>query len=648
MLRSRSPVVLASLVVLAAAGFAHAQSGSTLSPDRLSYMVNKELAGERWTINLNLASAAPRQLLNATGNVFKPDGSPPVFVLCQIRSDSTGDLADPSSTFRFTCQGADACATTATECAQTGWAVISRDVQIPASFFLPPDGNGTAALASSAADSAKNDAASAVATRHGIATFALARARALWAGVQRWLADPAEVAIIAPRNAWAGVEASRGATLTYDGYNYLVNKDLGGQRWSISLNLVPVQSDDGTFRNDVVSLTGNVFKPDGSPPSFIHCVPRADSTGTLDDLGSTFRFTCDGTSACDGTALGCAASAWTLIGDDVQLAASFLLPPGGLPATPQSDPEIVIIGRTSDPPSIVSTDFELTGDAAAAADATTHPSGVAGGCPTGAGCSVRVGGCDAVPGAVVLTERGVCGCRLDEVPASCITCGDGATGACGGRCSFAVGNAGLTARGLCLPFASGEDGCACYAIGAGRKLALEQCGGTLRARCPGQRCCADDPRDGCDAAGGVDCSGLCVFAAGGECPGSPSDCVDASGDYSGTNRVDGTCTGPQGVGIPISSSDASTFTILQSGCAFVARASGDTFATGTVSGNRLTATGTPRDFDIRGCSQSGSTQTLSGTLVGDQLELDGTITASASCEFGDVTCVLDSSVSASR
>jgi hypothetical protein len=203
------------------------------------------------------------------------------------------------------------------------------------------------------------------------------------------------------------------------------------------------------------------------------------------------------------------------------------------------------------------------------------------------------------------------------------------------------------ARGLCLPFASGDGACACYAIGAGRKLAVEQCGGTVAAGCPGQRCCVDDPRDGCDADGGIDCPGLCVLGAGDRCPGT-SDCVDASGDYSGTSRVDGTCTGPRGITIPISSSDASTFSIVQQGCAFVARENGDVFATGTVSGNRVTATGSPRDFDIRGCAQSASTQTFGGTLVGDQLELDGTITATATCEFGEVSCVLDSSVSAAR
>jgi hypothetical protein len=638
MLRSpRLPVVLAGLAVLASSGVARAQSGATLSPDRLSYMVNKDLAGERWTINLNLSSAAPQTFLNATGNVFKPDGSPPVFVLCQIRADSDGDLADPSSTFRFTCQGADACPTTATECARTGWSVISADVPIPAGFFLPPGGNGAVSRASAAGDD----------VRHGFTAIALARARALWSRVERWLADPAEIARLAPRDAWAGLE-SRGATLTYDGFNYLVNKDLGGERWSISLNLVPVRNEDGTFRDEIASLTGNVFKPDGSPPSFLHCTVRPDSTGTLDDQGSTFRFSCDGASACDGTAADCAASAWTLVGDDVALPASFLLPPGGLPASPQSDPEVVVIGRTSDPPSIISTDFVLT-EAAASATAAT----IAGTCPVDAGCAVRVGGCSGVAGKVVQTDQGACGCRLDDVPASCITCGSGATGTCGGGCAFPVGTRGVTARGLCLPFEAGDGACACYAIGAGRKIALQSCGGTVAADCPGQRCCVDDPRDGCDAEGGVDCPGVCVFGAGGSCPDPSPDCVDASGDYSGTNRVDGTCsgpqgTGPQGISIPISSADASTFTIVQSGCSFSARTNGDTFATGTVSGNRLTATGTPRSFEIRGCSSASSSQELAGTLVGDRLELDGTITSSASCEFGEVSCSLDTSVSASR
>ena len=631
LLLPRIPVVLAGLVLLATAAPAHAESGATLSPDQLSYMVNKDLAGERWTISLNLSSVAPQKLLNVTGNVFKPDGSPPAFVLCQVRKDSDGDLSDPSSVFRFTCGGADACPTTAAECARTGWRVISADVPIPASFFLPPGGNGTASSASAEG-------------RRGFGASALARARVLWARVARWFADPLEVASLAPRNAWAGV-ASRGATLTYDGYNYLVNKDLGGERWSISLNFAPVGNEDGTLRNEIVSLTGNVFKPDGSPPSFVHCVVRPDSTGTLADLGSTYRLSCDGTSACDGTAIGCAESAWAPIGDDVALPASFLLPPGGLPAGPQSDPEVIVIGRTSDPPSIISTDFVLTGDAASAA--WGGGAGVAGACPVGAGCAFRVGSCGAVAGGVV-AAGGVCGCLLEEVPVSCIRCGDGATGSCGDTCSFPVGTSGITARGLCLPFAAGDGGCACFAVGAGDDLAVKLCGGTAGARCPGQRCCVDDPRDGCGPGNGVDCAGVCLFEAGGECPSSGPECVDASGDYSGTSTVDGTCTGPPGVSIPIATTDASSFSIVQRGCAFEATSNGSTFATGTVSGKRLTATGVPRDLVLRGCSQIGASQTFGGTLEGDQLKLDGTIAATATCEFGALSCTLDASVDASR
>jgi len=612
--------VLALLALAAGAPAAHAQtSGATLTPDHLSYMVNKDLAGERWTINLNLSAASPPSFLNATGNVFKPDGSPPVFVLCQLRPESTGALADPSSEFRFTCQGADACPTTATECAREGWNPIAADIAIPASFFLPPGGNGAAALGAGTATPVEQGA--------GV----LARVAGLWSRVVAWLAAPPE-ATLGPRPAWAQAGAPRGATLTYDGFNYLVNKDLAGERWSISLNLVPVQNPDGTFGTETKSVTGNVFKLDGSEPSFIYCVPRPDSTGTLEDLSSTLRFSCRGTSACDGTATGCADGSWQTLSDDVALPASFLLPPGGLPATPQSDPEIVVIGRTSDPPTIVSTEFTL-GDGAAAAD------GVAGNCPAGRQCFVRLGTCDAVDGRVVETDGGACGCRIEQPPVECVTCG-GASDTCGGSCDFAVGS--RTARGVCLPWnAAGV--CGCYPIGARQKLALQSCGGTVGAGCPGARCCLDDPRDGCTASSGVDCAGLCVP---GECS-TPGDCVDASGDYSGTSSVSGSCSSPVGE-IPISGTDASSFTIVQRGCDLEARSNGDTFATGTISGNQLRLTGSAAPIPIEGCTDFDTSQTFDGTLVGDDLDLAGSIESSASCEFGDISCDLDSDISASR
>ncbi|MEW6273418.1 MAG: hypothetical protein AB1689_29410 [Thermodesulfobacteriota bacterium] len=610
----------AAAAVVLAAPAAHAQSGATLTPDRLSYMVNKDLAGERWTINLNLASASPPSFLNATGNVFRPDGSPPVFVLCQLRADSTGTLEDPSSELRFTCQGADPCATTATECARESWSSISADVPIPASFFLPPGGNGAApAVAASAAEPR--------------ARGALARIADLWSSALAWLVAPSQVASVGPRAAHAQDGAPRGATLTYDGFNYLVNKDLAGERWSISLNLVPVPDPDGTVRSEAISVTGNVFKPDGSPPSFIYCVPRPDSTGTLEDPSSTFRFTCRGSSACGGSASECAESSWQPLGDDVALPASFLLPPGGLPATPQSDPDIIVIGRTSDPPSIISPEFTLGEEAAAAG-------GIAGACPVARRCFVRVGGCDAVPGRVVEPDGGGCGCRIDELPVECVTCGGGASGSCGNACAFAVGS--RNARGLCLPWnATGV--CGCYPVGARQALALRSCGGPLGAACPAARCCVDDPRDGCDAQSGVDCAGVCVP---GQCE-PQGDCVDASGDYSGTSSVSGSCSSPAGE-IPISGSDASSFTLVQQGCALQARSNGETFATGTVSGNELTLTGTAEPFPIEGCSQETTSQTFTGTLVGDDLELSGTIESSASCEFGDISCELQSDVSVAR
>lgn len=620
-------------LLLVAATSAAAQGGSTLSPDRLSYMVNKDLAGERWTINLNLATTAPQRFLNATGNVFRPDGSPPVFVLCQIRDDSTGTLEDPSSVFRLACQGADACPTTATECAQTSWRPIAGDVPIPASFFLPPGGNGAASAATSAAAAPESN---------GVLARALARGNDLWTRIAALVSPPPRLADLGPRDAFAQA-TSRGATLTYDGFNYLVNKDLAGERWSISLNLVPVGNPDGTFRNEISSLTGNVFKPDGSPPSFIHCEVRADSTGTLDDLGSTFRFSCDGASGCDGTANGCAGSAWTLLGDDIALPASFLLPPGGLPATPQSDPEIVVIGRTSDPPSVVSTDYQLVEEAAGGATGPAATRGIT--CPVARACEVRIGGCDDVPGVVVLTEGGVCGCRIENVPNECITCGSGATGTCGGGCAYPVGTRGLTARGVCLPWESGGDACSCYAIGAGRRIEVQSCGGTVQAGCPGQRCCVDDPRDGCDAAGGLDCPGICVF--GGTCPDPQPDCVDASGDYAGSSTVNGTCSSGT-VTLPINETGSSTFQIVQAGCAIQARSEGTTFATGRVEGNQVTATGSSDAFPFEGCSSVSSSQQLTGTLVGDQLELSGPITTSASCDVGEISCSFQSTISASR
>ena len=84
----------------------------------------------------------------------------------------------------------------------------------------------------------------------------------------------------------------------------LVIKEIGGQIWSISLNLAPGEPDRA------LSVTGNVYSPDSDVASFVHCEVRPDSKGTLEDPESIFDLTCKGTSPCADTALACARNPW--------------------------------------------------------------------------------------------------------------------------------------------------------------------------------------------------------------------------------------------------------------------------------------------------------------------------------------------------
>jgi len=498
------------LVALAAVpAVAQVPSGSTLSPDAQSFLVNKDLGAERWTINLNLFSSNPNDVINITGNIFRSDGGPASFVICLVRVDSTGTLTDPASSFRLSCSGSNACTTTAEMCARDDWTLISDDVSVPASFFLPPGGIGTASALAGGGKRARAALAHAgwmpqrvAATQHGLIERVLAYASSAFSGFRGWVAAQRDLEFIQPRKAFAQSN-SRGATLTTDRLNALVTKDVGAERWSISYSLEPTVGSDGLVVDQFLSVTGNVYQPDGSPPSFVYCKQRPDSTGTLSDPSSEFRFSCSGASACAGTASECAANGWTLISDDITLQASFFLPPAGLPATPQSDPEIVVIGRTSDPPSIVAPNFSTTSGAAA----TAHPAAT---CPVGTDCFVpTLGSCQNVQGSVVSTDGGGCGCQITDPSSDCIGCGGGTSGQCGGACEYAVG--GSTARGTCLPFDYESEKCSCYAVGAGQEQAIQGCGGVLSVGCPGNLCCADDPRGACSTLGGiVECPGVCV------------------------------------------------------------------------------------------------------------------------------------------
>ena len=505
---------LAVVAVLAARDArAQAPSGSTLSPDARSFLVNKDLGNERWTINVNLFGSSPADIINVTGNIFRADGGPASFVTCLVRNDSTGTLTDPDSTFRLSCSGSDACTTTAEDCARDAWTPIADDVPVPASFFLPPGGLGAFLFPASVSSAEALARAGwspprAPAVERGLAERLAAWASRAWGGFRTWVVKQRDADFLEPRNAWAGGGTSRGATLTLDRYNFLVTKDVGAERWSISYSLTPTISDEGLVVDRFLSVTGNVYQPDGSPPSFVYCTQRADSTGTLSDPTSEFRFSCSGASACASNASECAETGWSLISDDIPLQASFFLPVGGLPATPASDPEIVIIGRTSDPPSIV---VPIDASSLTAPDAA----GPAGTCNTGAECILPIlGSCLDVTGSVVELESGGCGCAVQDPDPSCIGCGGGATGQCGGDCAFPV--AGATARGTCLPFDYESEECACYAITAGGDQTVQGCGGVIGVSCPDAGCCANDPRGSCDLLGGlVDCPGVCVAGGAG-------------------------------------------------------------------------------------------------------------------------------------
>lgn len=99
------------------------------------------------------------------------------------------------------------------------------------------------------------------------------------------------------------------SVVSLDGARYLVNKDVGPERWAITRNL-----EDGT-------VTGNVFVSDGSAPSFIWCEDVTEDGGAEGDL----TFSCWGSDAC--AAAPCAVEEWTFLAE-VPLAASFFAPEG--------------------------------------------------------------------------------------------------------------------------------------------------------------------------------------------------------------------------------------------------------------------------------------------------------------------------------
>ena len=109
----------------------------------------------------------------------------------------------------------------------------------------------------------------------------------------------------------ARAQTGSGIQMTPDSRRYLISKDVGAERWAISFNLA-----DRT-------VTGNVFKTDGSAPSFIWCRITAE-TPAPEPRESTYTLDCSGADAC--AAAPCASEGWTPIASGLTIDGGFFLP----------------------------------------------------------------------------------------------------------------------------------------------------------------------------------------------------------------------------------------------------------------------------------------------------------------------------------
>lgn len=483
-MRSATVFLLLLTSILGNAARAGGQTaGVTMTPDRVHLLVNKDLGTERWSISMNLSSADPSRVVSVTGNVYRSDDESVSFVHCAVRPDSTGALSDPSSTIRFTCRGMGECSGQALACARNAWTPLTRDVGIPASFFLPPGGLQSAGSSASS-------------TGERLARLL----RDVWRDLRGALGT------VAPPEAAAQSTALAAATLTPDLLSHLVLRDRDGARWSIAFNVVRDDTRAGGFKP--TSVTGNVFRG-GDAPAFVYCVPRSGSPVTLEDPTAELHFVCLGTSTCATTAEECA-SGWTTISDDAVIVAGFFLPPDGRGTPPSSDEKLLLIGGATGLPAIASDGYKGSGS---------------GSCDEGAACVVdRIAGCEDVQGRLTEVD-GVCRCYVSPVAPACFRTGTETISkpripaACGDACSFEVGvpeadGTGGTRRvanGVSLPIEADSPNCYCHANPPGRIRAVESCGGAEGVTCGDDRCCVDDPRDGCDPlAGDAACAGICI------------------------------------------------------------------------------------------------------------------------------------------
>jgi len=121
------------------------------------------------------------------------------------------------------------------------------------------------------------------------------------------LAAAVVLLLAATANAGDGAQFDTFCEKTY------VNKKVGdNEQWAITWQIYGTAS-------------GNVFKLDGSPPSFIECE-------AIDEDDENQIFNCYGSSACTGPL--CGDTQWTLIASEIAIPTTFFLPPGVDPLDP--------------------------------------------------------------------------------------------------------------------------------------------------------------------------------------------------------------------------------------------------------------------------------------------------------------------------
>ena len=129
--------------------------------------------------------------------------------------------------------------------------------------------------------------------------------------IQAWTTRAALATALVAALATGAAAQGSGLQQTPDSARYLISKDVGAERWAISYNL-----------NDK-TVTGNVFKTDGSAPSFVFCNNLVEAISP-NPAETQYTLDCYGADAC--AAAPCTGSQWTLIAAGIQLPGSFLLP----------------------------------------------------------------------------------------------------------------------------------------------------------------------------------------------------------------------------------------------------------------------------------------------------------------------------------